>query len=342
MNSLALDWDERHLWRKQIIAFQKAIQDIVLEKTKSYKKVEVDPEWLKSQRNPRKAFDTRKFVIHLASRGHWEKQKWTKGAIDKQERTLFVCGVEEQKRELETIGKMFSQMHPGKLDMIGDSRLSHLRVGFVAPTNLKYLENVKNLVTVGTFHNSKPFRRAMTAYHVRTLKKYQNVLKIIDAYDEVVWDNVYEPISNLMAEVKSYMDTNGIYKTKEDFRYEPILQSGYELIAEKNLFETDLMDKLNLIDEYITNIPMLSLLLDMKLEDISVNDGIFIDSDYREEVAREIVKAIVMHNSHVPKKQRKKINGYYHIILRTNELEWLSENDREFIKYIQRPKLQYI
>lgn len=343
IKQLNLDKDNKQNWRKQIIAFQKVMQKFMMEHTQSYKKVVVDPEWLKAQRNPRVAFDRKKFVINLSVEYSWEKTKWIKGNIDRQDRYLFVMGVEAQKRDLDAIGKMFSKMYPNKLGLIGDRKGSYLRVGYVAPTNLKYLENVKNLITVGNFHNSKPFKRAMTAYHVRTLPEYEDVMKIIDSYDSKVWDNVYEPISDIMWDCRKYMDTNGVYKTEADFRHEEIIKSGYALIKEQDAFDDDYMAKLDLIKEYITNIPLLMTFLTMIIHDEdSHTEDIFIESCLREEVAREIVKAIVMHNSYMPKKQRKKINGYYHVLLRTNEMSWLSKEDQEFIKYIQRPKLKYV
>jgi hypothetical protein len=342
---LKLKDDEKHLWRKQIMAFQKVMREIMLDRTKSYKSVVVDPEWLKAQRNPRISFDRKKFVINLTYGHGWDKARWVKGNIDKATRTLFICGVEDQKNDLHAIGRMFSEMYPNKLAMIGDSSGSHLRVGYVAPSNLKYLENVKNLITVGTFHDSKPFKRCMTAYHVRTMKKYKDILKVVDSYDSTVWDNVYEPISKIMHEARQYMDINGVYKNEDDFKHETIIKSGYALIKEQDAFDYDFMEKLDLIGEYIANIPLLMTFLDMLITD---NDGysyiedVFRESTERENIAREIVKAIVMHNCYMPKKQRKKINGYYHVLLRTNEMSWLSKEDREFIKYIQRPKLKFV
>lgn len=345
VKELSLEWDKRHLWRKQITAFQKQMRGIMMEKTKSYKKVIVDPQWLKEQRNPRKAFDRKKFVINLADGNTWDKARWTKGDIDRADRTLFIAGVEDQKKDLHAIGRMFSMMYPNKLPMRGDMKWTHMRVGYVAPSNLKYLENVKNLMTVGTFHNSKPFKRAMTAYHVRQLKEYEQALKIVDSYDSTIWDNVYQPISNIMWECRQYINTNGVYRTEEDFSHEEIIKSGYALISEQNAFDYDFMEQLKLINEYITNIPLLMTMMDMIIMDEDGHqyvEDVFRESHQREDIAREIVKAIVMHNAYVPKKQRKKINGYYHVLLRTNEMSWMSKEDQEFIKYIQRPKLKYV
>jgi hypothetical protein len=339
VKELNLNWDNRENWRKQIVAFQRVIQKHVVHNTVSYGKVEVDKQWLKDQYSPRKAIDRRKFVINLYNDDYnrWDKDKWMKGDIDVSKRILFVMGVEEQKSDLITIGNFFKKMHPYRLKMSGNVRGSRdfMHVGIVAPTNLKYLEDTQNLITVGNFKNSRPFQRAMTAYHVRTMPEFNRVLTALKQYDARVWDNVYEPISKMMEIASEYLNKNSIYLEKNDFEYNPLLKDGYEFVKDQKGFDTDFMESLSLIDEYLVNIPMLELVLSLqhshttRLKEREV-----------ETMSHDIVKSIVMHNCYMPKKQRKKINAYYYALLNANELSWLSPKEAQFITYIQRPKLK--
>jgi hypothetical protein len=343
IKELNLDENEKHLWRKQITVFQKTIQKIIVDKTNSYNKIEVDQEWLKAQYNPRAAIDRKKFVVTLRNNSsyRWENTKWIKGEIDDSSNLLFVMGIKEQQNELFTIGNFFDAMYPGKLYMAGDNTNSYLRVGYVAPTNLQYLENVKNLITVANFRKSKPFQRAMTTYHLRNNPKYEKVIRIAEMYDEEVWDNVYEPISGLMKKAHEYFKTNSVYKQKKDFRGNSFIEQGYEMVKELDAFDSDFIELLDLIDEYLVNIPFIDSFYQMLEHNIEYSLT-KVTKEFNQKLSYEIVKAIVMHNCYMPKKQKKKINGYYHALLNSNEMSWLSAEDKEFIKYIQRPKLKYL
>jgi hypothetical protein len=336
---LSLKWDEKHLWRDQIKVAQKIALQYMLSKTISYDNVVIDPEWLKSQRATRKQIDKRKFLMTKYSQylNRWEKTRLMKGDVDSANGKLFVAGVESQKEELKIIGNFFHKMHPNVLVMDGERNTGYLHVGFVAPTNLKYLEDVPNLITVGNFHSSRPFKRAMTAYHVRTMPEYELALKVLDQYSPELWDHVYDKANTLMGEAYLYMKKNGIYSKKEDLKEGTIIQSGYEYVKELDAFDTDFMEKLDLINEYISNIPMLETTLDYYGKH-TVSDKTKID---HEKVAIEIVKAIVMHNCYMPKKQRKRINAYYYALFNSNELSWMSKEDKQLIEYIQRPKFKH-
>jgi hypothetical protein len=331
---LGLKSDEKHLWRKQIKTAQKLAQKYVIDRTISYDNTVMDPVWVAENRKARKQIDRRKFNIDLfnSNGGRWETTKWMKGDVDADNRTLIIAGIKEQRDDLKIIGDFFQSMHKNVADfrMLGtDHERARLKVGYVAPTNLRYLENIPNLITVATLKKSRPFQRAMTAYHVRTLSKYKFILNIVDTYDKRLWSNVYSKINCAIGKAHEYMDVNGIFKKEKDFNGKEIIESGYQYVKELDAFDKDFMELLDMIGEYITNIPMIQVAAHIgqiaKSDSMKVKDGVW------EEMAIEIVKGIYLHNQTVPIRKQKKVNGVYYPEFRAGNM----------FTDIQRPKFQY-
>lgn len=332
---LHLKENEKHLWRQQITTFQKVMSQHITDNTRSYEDVVVDPEWLKTQYKARTTFDNKKFVVNLLDSfvwgARWDKNYWVKGDIDSSNRTLFIMGTKEQREELKTIGRFYNNMYP---KLRPNSKL--LKVGYAAPTNLQYLEDVQNLITVGNFKKTRAFQRAMTVYHVNhKVPELAQLISIMKIYNPDLWDNINVNYSKRLAKASEYLKLN-----HHDFvkNLAGLFHDGYEYLISIDGLDKDYIEELHILNEYIQNLPLVASQI-LRMGQNYIGDMRMRKQAYQD-LAREIVKIIVMHNHYVKKNQRKKINAYYYALFNANEMSWMSGKDKELIKYIQRPKLK--
>ena len=236
---LKLDWDERDTWRDKIKVFQKEVQKCVVANTKSYNKVIIDPQWIKDNYSVKRKMDNTKFNgytfdISASYSGKWETTKYIKGNLDRFTRTLFVVGTKEQKDELSYIAAMQSY-NKSKLEF--SSSRGFMRVIYAANNNLQYFEDIKNLVTVGNFKETRPFVRQMTAYHLRRNPKYDILKNLLESSHQVKWAEIHPKLPTAIKALRDYIQYNNI---EGEFQYgvrKEWLDSCYEYAKEHDVFE---------------------------------------------------------------------------------------------------------
>lgn len=332
---LGLKWDDRVNWRAKIKVFQSEVQKYLISETKSYEGTEIDPQWLKNQQIKRSTIDKTKVLVNYLNSRTWETERFTKGELDKMNRHLFVMGIKEQKCDLEIIADIMMFLHGKRLRPCGGGNhaiasKSFLRVGYVALTNLKYVKNVKNLITVGNFKQSRPFIRAITAYHISISPKYQTILNILENYNPAIWNNVYEPIADMMQSAKEYLDANSAITADFYYSTSSLILDGYKFVQENELLEKKILQELDFISEYLNNIPFLNNIV-WQVYDNPDKEELEIE----ESITTDIIKSILMHNKVMPRNQFKKINAYYYASYNGKELSWMKPIERNLLNYLK-------
>jgi len=317
---LRLDWDDRDNWRDKIKVFQKEVQKCVVANTKSYNKVVVDPQWIKDNYSVKRKMDNTKFNGYTfdgdtSYNGKWETAKYIKGSLDRLTRTLFVVGVKEQKEELKYIAEMQSFKTP---KMSFSRHKGFMRTIYAANSNLQYFEDIKNLVTVGNFKETKPFIRQMTAYHLRRNPKYDILKALLESSSNIQWADIHPKLPGAIITLRQYVDRNNI---EAEFSYggrKDWLESCYEYAKEHDVFEKPIIAVLDFLYEYFKDIPLIHCL------------------DWSGEiVTEEIARAIYRYNKGVPINKKKKLHLHYYINLNGEEVSWLSEEDRNKLMYVK-------
>jgi hypothetical protein len=167
-------------WRTIISTYQKEIQKLVVSLTQSYDKTVITQEWLDSQKRTRAKKDNTviKVVQYDLSANVYSGPSNTTYSAKVTEflskpRTTFIVGTQEDKQIMRLIHNTYAWFTktPAKF----------LRRIEVAPTNIKKLKDVKNLVTKESFMSEENtvFRRAMSflKLHKTHKKEIDIVLK---------------------------------------------------------------------------------------------------------------------------------------------------------------------
>jgi len=316
---LKLDWDERNTWRDKIKVFQKEVLKCLIANTKSYNKVVVDPQWIKDNYSVKRKMDNTKFNGYtfdedISYKGKWETTKYVKGNLDKFTKTLFIVGIKEQKEELLWIAQMQSY---GKSKLQLSSLKGFMRVIYSAVSNLQYFEDIKNLVTVGNFKETKPFIRQMTVYHLKRNPKYDILKNIIKQSNGTAWGEVYNKLPELFKTLDDYVRSNDI-EYHLGSRGSDFLKECYGYASENDIFEKNILNILDFLYEYFKDIPLIHCL------------------DWKNDIAsEEIARAIYRYNKGVPIKKMKKLNPHYYVNLNGEEVSWLSESERNKLMYVK-------
>jgi hypothetical protein len=208
-------------WRKQITVFQKEMQKWMVRETISYDKTPISQEYLESVKKVRGTRDTTEIKVDYYNgfgiNSHYTKnsQKMKVCNIEKDGRTNFIVGETVDYQRLRAIGlcyKLFSKT-PTKY-------LKHYQL---APTNIKKLKNIKNLITVETFKTGESTVFKKTMSFIRVHNKYKTeldlLIKKISTYRK---DTLTEVFINLCPELG-----NKLYNNRKFLENGKDLLTGY-------------------------------------------------------------------------------------------------------------------
>jgi len=293
-------------WRTIIKTFQKEVQKCLLKHTKSYSKVDVDLEWSKSQYSKRgkldnTLFNTYQYTNRDSYYGTWKSVKLKKNDVDGSN-TLYIAGKKEDKDTLLMIAKMYSQIH-SKLHV---SECKYMKVLYVADSNVKYLKDIKNLITMENYKDKKLFSRICTVYHLLNNSKYSLILK---AYNNSKANIAFGGINyKLQTEFKEFSNYvyNNLPNNKGDF-----LKNVYEYVVENDLLDKEILRKADYLANYLNDIPLIN----------HVN--------WSTVTTQDLAVAIFRYNKGVPVTKLKKMNPNYYVNLNETELSWLNDKEQK-------------
>jgi hypothetical protein len=160
---LKLNLVHKSQWRTIISTYQKEIQKLVVSLTTSYDKTVITQEWLDSQKQTRAKKDNTvikvvRYDLSASPYSHPFNASWSAKVTEflQKPRNTFIVGTQEDKQIMRLIHNTYAWFTktPGKF-------LTRLEV---APTNIKKLKDVRNLVTKESFmsEDNTVFRRTMS------------------------------------------------------------------------------------------------------------------------------------------------------------------------------------
>lgn len=184
-NFLKLGLVHKSQWRTIISTYQKEIQKLVVSLTQSYDKTVITQEWLDSQKRTRAKKDNTvikvvKYDLAASPYSHPFNTSWSAKVSEflSQPRTTFIVGTQEDKQIMRLIHNTYAWFTktPGKF-------LTRLDV---APTNIKKLKNVKNLVTKESFmsEDNTVFRRTMSFLKLHKTHKKEIEIALKGKYNK--------------------------------------------------------------------------------------------------------------------------------------------------------------
>jgi hypothetical protein len=301
-------------WRKIITTIQKTIQNFLIENTKSYDRVTVDPDWLKSQRSGNKRvydntlFNVYQFTDQFSYNGSWKSAKYKKGDVDRMNRTLFIAGYKEDVETLKEIGHSFHAVHSNDKFRMGDPS-THLKVVYVAKQNTKYLADAPNLITMDNYKQQRLFALACTADKIMKEDEL-NILAHLKSYSgfRVALHGVSSKISSIVVDLVGFLDK---YQSVKNNTRTHFYNDVYEYVEENDLFVQEYIDMAETIKEYLKHIH-------------------FIDSlNYNILSSEDLARAIYRFNKSVSGKHHLKMNPNYYINFNDEELKWMTAEDRD-------------
>jgi hypothetical protein len=291
-------------WRDFISTMQKEVLKCIAANSKSYSKVEIDQEWLVSTYKKKEARDNTVFNFYkYASNGYyggsWNNPlKYKKGTLDKDTRSLYIVGLKEDKRLLNWIHNELRNANkvPSKF----------LKVGYIAKANVKYFQDVKNLINPENYMKHRIFIRMATLYHI---EKTCNFLKLLDSAGYLdSWASVFSPINKQIGEyLKDIYEYHKINQYRD--MHEPLGQSVYKYVKENDLFDKDILIKADAIEKYMKGLDILK----------GVNRNV---------APSVIARFIYMFNRTFSKQFHKPMNPNFYVNLNEEQTKWLSESEK--------------
>jgi hypothetical protein len=315
-------------WRTQIKSLQSITQKIVLERTESYDKLEIDEEWLKSKKVKRivdtGVFNVNKYNITTSKTENWnfglekfvikpDKQKTLSDTTNR----LIILGTEKQRGALNLFVEMYYKF--SSIDK------KHLNYYIVAQSNLKYFQNCKNVQTMDTLmtDNNSIFKRTLTLFWLNKQPEYQKLIQIINIID-------FDKLSILNSKFKDvkYLETmfcrinHNNFTNRNTTQYEFINNVCLPLIVSNNWVDEKIIEDFNFIHDYFKALPLISYINSDKLKKIDDNLIVL------------FAKSIRDYNKINYKKDYKKLNPNFIIKFNEWELEQFSQHPNNSIEKI--------
>lgn len=302
----------RNEWRTIIVAIQDAAKKAVFDNTESYAKVKVDKEWLKEQRNnstrvyDNTVFNTYQFTTAYSYAGSWKSVKLKKGQVDRDKKTLYIAGHKEHTELLLSIADVYENLHP-KLHKSSSSG-GFMKVLYVAPTNAKYLNDAKNLITVENYKDQRIFKRICTVKYLKNNEKYKRFFEMY-RYQA----NVAECLSSISSKVdKEFRElTKFVQSNDYNSMNNAFFDDVYDYVMENGLLDIGMIAKADFIVDYFEDLPLISLV------------------EWHRIKGEELAYAIYRFNKSVPKEKIRKLNPNFYVNLNEQEQGWLNESERE-------------
>jgi hypothetical protein len=318
---LTLEWDDRANWRLKIKTFQDELRKFMIDNTKSYDNVIVDKAWIAETYGKKRTYDKTKLLVYRMqehnytyTRG-WNKFKMIKGDIDKMDRHTFIVGTKEQRKALYFMSHFYDKnLH--KFGINGSSA-NHLHVLYVAPTNIKYFEDAKNVITMENFRKQRPFIRAMTAHYLsKHSSKYSAVVDFIKYFDIVENKKITDlnPEFTWVEDLKEYLTDNSLPQAMRH-NTSDLWADAYQYALEQDIFDKQIIKKMDYLVEYF-DFPLFKYL-------------------ERDTSIEGFAAYIYLYNKVVPINKRKRLHPMFNINYKDQELEWLEEKEVNIINKIQ-------
>ena len=317
---LNLDWDDRANWRSKIKLYQDTITKAMLKRTKSYDRVVVDKTWIANTYGARKTIDRSKIVakqlLEYYVQGNnysWHRTELIKYKIDQCVKPLKIVGTYENREKLQTIALYYHETTAINLPRSRTDMKGRVIVYTVAPTNLKYFNDLPNTITIDNFmsKNNKVFSRAMSIRKLKEDKNLREARDLIDKYSKYyeLWNKIYEPLGKDLEFINEYRIKNKVRDYNIDLDF---MDSCYRVACEKNLFDDEFLDKVKNVQQYFKGLEILHYLTWKNTEDFPY---------------LHIARYIRNHNKGLRNiKGFKRINSYYYVMFNNEEVSWLKDN----------------
>ena len=339
---LGLQWDDRENWRTKIKLYQDTVLKSFLANTKSYDRVVVDKQWIKDNYGARRVIDRTKIIgkqlfdnYKQGSEYTYERVELIKCKIDECKAPLKIVGSHDDRWDVARIAQVYHTCTSAKLPKNVSDMNGYIIAYTVAPTNLKYFNDVDNVMTMDKFKNGKNrlFTRIMTIKRLQEEEEYEKVIKLVDKLDycSSQWAAVYKPISEDLKYIETYRKQYTI-KSRWGDGMPTFLSDCYEIAKENDWFDYEFLDVLKRIETYFDGLDMLN-----HLDYRGLRSDTFPYLD--------IAKYIRDYNRALRNvKQFKRLNAYYYVMFNEQEVEWLKDNptEYEFVKKRQDVKLKKV
>ena len=339
---LGLQWDDRENWRTKIKLYQDTVLKSFLANTKSYDRVVVDKQWIKDNYGARRVIDRTKIIgkqlfdnYKQGSEYTYERVELIKCKIDECKAPLKIVGSHDDRWDVARIAQVYHTCTSARLPKKVHDMNGYIIAYTVAPTNLKYFNDVDNVMTMDKFKNGKNrlFTRIMTIKKLQEEEEYEKVIKLVDKLDHCSseWAKVYKPMSEDLKYIETYRKQYTI-KSRWGDGMPTFLSDCYEIAKENDWFDYEFLDVLKRVETYFNGLDMLKHL------------------DYRgfrgdNFPYLDIAKYIRDYNKALRNvKQFKRLNAYYYVMFNEQEVEWLKDNptEYEFVKKRQDVKLKKV
>lgn len=297
-------------WRDIIKAIQKATKSLIFERTKSYQKVVIDKEWLKSTYKKRKSLDSSKFNLYRFNTrnsydGGFESLKVRKNEVHKKFRSKpVIIGNKDQKHELKALGNLYHKI----LNIDYGYDLAKLFIGYVGERNFKYLKDLPNLITIENMVEHKLFVKYSTARFIKE-KFHDSVLGLDDlSLLSGKIKNINSEISDKIKELFSFLNKYGYSPYNSETE---IIDSFYERTVSEGILNEKWINLAEDIQKYFEGF------------------GIFKYVNMRDIPEEELATIIYRFNKSLPISKHKKMNPHFYVNLNAKELEWLEGSSDE-------------
>ena len=332
----ALEYYPKSEWRTIISTIQKAVLNTLKDHSKSYKAVQIDKQWLKEQRKPKAIIDKTKFNLYeltylYSYSGSFRPKKLEKAKIINDTRSLYIIGLKEDSKWLEFMYGIFN-------NLFRQSTKQHLKLGYIAPSNVKHIKDVKNLINPLNYMEHKVFKKACTVIYLKTHPKYKDSIhldydrnNILDSLKDVNPElyKKYKEVLSYYSYAKKALDRHYGFQPSYDEndniieRENNFMDSVYKYTVENNLLDDSIIKSAEEVKEYFDNIPLIKILANLRYEVPYTSD--------------DLAQAIYRFNKSVPKQYRKKLNANYYVNLNEQEQSWLSKEDKKKYDKIKLP-----
>lgn len=302
-----LDSYPKDEWRDIIKAIQKAVKSIIFERTKSYQKVVIDKEWLKSTYKKRKSIDKSKFNIYRYNRrnsydGSFEPLKIQKNEIYKIFKSkLVIIGNKDQKHELKVLGNLYQSI----LNLNYGYDKAKLFIGYVGERNFKYLKDLPNLITIENMIEHKLFVKYSTARFIKE-RFHDSVLGLDDL------SVLSGKIKNINSEISDKIKELFLFLNKYEYSFYNSEKKIIDSFYERTVFEGILNEKwINLAEDIQKYFEGLDIFKYVDMENVP---------------EEELATIIYRFNKSLPISKHKKMNSHFYVNLNAKELEWLGDS----------------
>jgi hypothetical protein len=339
---LGLQWDDRENWRTKIKLYQDTVLKSFLANTKSYDRVVLDKQWIKDNYGARKIIDRTKIIgkqlfdnYKQGSEYTYERVELIKCKIDECKAPLKIVGSHDDRWDIAKIAQIYHNSTSARLPKNVSDMRGYIIAYTVAPTNLKYFNDVDNVITMDKFKNgnNRLFTKVMTIKKLQQEEEYEEIIKLVDRLDycSSEWAKVYKPIAEDLKYIQAFRKQY-TQRTRWSDGMDNFLSDCYEIAKENDWFDYQFLDVLKRIETYFDGLNMLKHL---DYRGFKGDNFPYLD----------IAKYIRDYNKALRNvKQFKRLNAYYYVMFNEQEVEWLKDNptEYEFVKKRQDVKLKKV